>query len=163
MLSGQQIVEEGIVAPREPAAIQPASVDLTLSDDWFCRLRPGRVAIAFERPEYEWQPSLVLEPGEFALAATEEWVDIPPEFVGRVEGKSTLARMGLIVHTTAGFIDPGFHGKITLELCNVGPCSLVLEPGMYICQLSVARMERVDGVYKGKYQGARGVEGAKLA
>ena len=163
MLSGQQIVEEGIVAPREPAAIQPASVDLTLSDDWFYRLRPGRVNIARDRPEYEWQPSLVLEPGEFALAATEEWVDIPPEFVGRVEGKSTLARMGLIVHTTAGFIDPGFHGKITLELCNVGPCSLVLEPGMYICQLSVARMERVDGVYKWKYQGARGVEGAKLA
>lgn len=163
MLSGQQIVEEGIVAPREPAAIQPASVDLTLSDDWFYRLRPGRVNIARERPEYEWQPSLALEPGEFALAATEEWVDIPPEFVGRVEGKSTLARMGLIVHTTAGFIDPGFHGNITLELCNVGPCTLVLEPGMYICQLSVARMERADGVYKGKYQGARGVEGAKLA
>lgn len=163
MLSGQQIVEEGIVAPHGPAAIQPASVDLTLSEDWFYRLRPGRVAIARERPEYEWDPSLMLRPGEFALAATAEWVEIPPEFVGRVEGKSTLARMGLIVHTTAGFIDPGFHGKITLELCNVGPCTLVLEPGMYICQLSVARMERVDGVYKGKYQGAKGVEGAKLA
>lgn len=76
---------------------------------------------------------------------------------------STLARMGLIVHTTAGFIDPGFRGKITLELKNVGPCTLVLTPGMYICQLSVQRMERVDGVYNGKYQGAKGVEGAKLA
>ena len=163
MLSGKQIVEESIVTPREPAAIQPASVDLTLSDDWFYRLRPSLVNVARHRPDYDWDPSLMLKPGEFALAATEEWVEIPPEFVGRVEGKSTLARMGLIVHTTAGFIDPGLHGKITLELCNVGPCTLVLEPGMYICQLSVARMERVDGVYKGKYQDAMGVEGAKLA
>lgn len=75
---------------------------------------------------------------------------------------SSMARMGLIVHTTAGFIDPGFEGYVTLELANVGPATLVLTPHMYLCQLSVHRMERVDGVYKGKYQGARGVEGAKL-
>lgn len=163
MLSGLQIVEHGIVTPANPAAIQPASVDLTLADDWFSRLRPSTVFLPDGRPTYYNEAGYGLNPGEFALACTEEYVNVPPEFVGRVEGRSTLARMGLIVHTTAGFIDPGFHGKVTLELKNVGPLSLALTPGMLICQLSVARMERVDGVYDGKYQGATGVEGAKRA
>ena len=163
MLSGRQIVECGIVSPAAEVAIQPASVDLTLADDFFYSLVPGTVHLPTERPGYREEWSLQLAPDAFVLACTDEVVLIPPEFVGRVEGKSTLARMGLVVHTTAGFIDPGFRGKITLELKNVGPCTLVLTPGMYICQLSVQRMERVDGVYNGKYQGARGVEGAKLA
>lgn len=163
MLSGKQIVEYGIVEPAAPEAVQPASVDLTLGDDWFHRLRAGTVFLPEERPRYYSDASLILYPGDFALAATAEFVHIADEFVGRVEGKSTLARMGLIVHTTAGFIDPGFRGKITLELKNVGPCVLGLKPGMYICQLSVQRMERVDSVYNGKYQGATGVEGAKIS
>ena len=163
MLSGRQIVEYGIVSPAAEAAIQPASVDLTLANDWFHLLRPGTVFLPEGRPSYDIEASLSLEPGKFALACTDEVVLVPSEFVARVEGKSTLARMGLIVHTTAGFIDPGFRGKVTLELKNVGPCTLVLTPGMYICQLSVQRMERVDGVYNGKYQGATGVEGAKIS
>lgn len=164
MLSGKQIIEYGIVESAAPEAVQPASVDLTLCSDEFLWPERDTLLLPLETPTYTIHSGCPrLEPGDFVLASTVEDVHIPPEFVGRVEGKSTLARMGLIVHTTAGFIDPGFQGKITLELKNVGPCALVLKPGMYICQLSVQRMERVDSVYNGKYQGATGVEGAKIS
>ena len=164
MLSGNQIVEYGIVEPAAPGAVQPASVDLTLCGEEFLWPERDTLFLPLETPTYTIHSgSPRLESGDFVLASTVEDVYIPPEFVGRVEGKSTLARMGLIVHTTAGFIDPGFRGRITLELKNVGPCALVLKPGMYICQLSVQRMERIDSVYNGKYQGATGVEGAKIS
>lgn len=164
MLSGRQIVEAGIVTPQSEDAVQPASVDLRLGMDRPLRLIAGTYGLGITPARYEPVASSIwaLEPGDFRLVATAERVKVPPEYVGRVEGKSSMARMGLIVHTTAGFIDPGFEGYVTLELANVGPARLILTPHMYICQLSVHRMERVDGVYAGKYQGAKGVEGAKL-
>jgi dCTP deaminase len=80
--------------------------------------------------------SLTLFPRDFCLATTEEYIRVPDDLVARVEGKSSLGRLGLTCHATAGFIDPGFEGRITLELYNMNPNPIVLRPGRAICQLS---------------------------
>ncbi len=125
--------------------IQPASVDLRLSD---CKLSNGT----------RW-----IFPGEFMLACTLETVHIPPDLVAQVNGKSSLGRLGLSVHITAGFIDPGFRGQITLELHNCSNKTIRLERRMKICQLVLQRLtspcERPYGhpTRKSKYQGQTGI------
>lgn len=103
----------------EDRAFQPASVDLRLGS-WEADAWDGHF----------------MEPGEFLLASTTEHVDIPPDLAARIEGKSSLGRLGLAVHITAGFIDPGFRGKLVLELKNMGNEDVRLTHGMYIAQLS---------------------------
>ena len=103
----------------------------------------------------------ILHPGEFALAHTAEFVKIPPDLVARVEGRSSLGRLAIVVHATAGFIDPGFEGTITLELSNLGRAAVKLYSGMRIGQLVFHTMtspaERPYGIGRGsKYQGQRG-------
>ena len=126
------------------SAIQPASVELRL-DLTGGVLRPLYCKTvrfsATERVEPQMQRDaceggqLVLHPGACALATTMERVKIPADLVAQVNGKSSLARAFLIIHTTAGFIDPGFEGQITLELANMGPQSLVLPHGLRVAQL----------------------------
>ncbi len=125
--------------------IQPASVDLRLSD---CKLSNGT----------RW-----IFPGEFLLACTLETVRIPADLVAQVNGKSSLGRLGLSVHITAGFIDPGFRGQITLELHNCSNASIRLERRMKICQLVLQRLtspaERPYGhpSRRSKYQNQMGI------
>lgn len=109
-----RLTEDRIITPA-PAdkAIQPASVDLRLGGD----------------------ARLCIEPGQFVLAATLERVRIPTDLVARIEGKSSIGRRGVMVHVTAGFIDPGFEGHITLECFNLSTKRFVLDPGEYVCQL----------------------------
>ena len=96
---------------------------------------------------------VVLDPGQFALASTIERFEIGSKVAGRLEGKSSLARLGLIVHTTAGFFDPGFRGYATLELLNVSPRPIVLRPGMPIAQMAFFQMlSAPDHLSDGKYQ-----------
>lgn len=125
--------------------IQPASVDLTLMNQL---LIPGRVAgrtCSLARPwdghhiEFD---SFVLSPGEFVLGSTIETVTLGRRHAARFEGKSSLGRLGLITHVTAGFIDPGFHGRITVELANVGPAPIELIPGQPIGQICFIRLSR---------------------
>ena len=104
-----------------------------------------------------------LDPGVFTLGTTIERIELPPGLAARVEGKSSLARLGLMVHSTAGFIDPGFKGTITLEMVNQNPRPLMLKIGMRICQLSFfemyGRVERPYGhpALKSKYNNQSGV------
>lgn len=103
----------------------------------------------------------ILSPGEFILASTEEIVTLPGNILGRLEGRSSIARLGLTVHVTAGIIDPGFSGRITLEIANLGPKSITLYPGMRICAISFDRLDFfVDRPYgqkkSAKYQYQRG-------
>ena len=104
----------------------------------------------------------VLHPGEFVLGSTYESVSLPDDLAGRLEGKSSLGRLGLLTHSTAGFIDPGFTGHITLELSNVANLPIMLWPGMKIGQLCIFRLsspaEHPYGaaVYGSRYQGQRG-------
>jgi dCTP deaminase len=104
----------------------------------------------------------VIHPGEFALGATQEWVELPDDLVARIEGKSSLGRLGLLTHSTAGFVDPGFSGHITLELSNVANLPITLWPGMKIGQLCLFRLTTPaehpygSAVYGSRYQDQRG-------
>lgn len=100
---------------------------------------------------------VTLHPQQFMLAATREYIGLPDNLVARVEGKSSLGRLGLMVHVTAGFVDPGWQGPLTFELANVSPLPIRLYPGMPIAQISFIRMTSpADNPYSGKYQGATG-------
>lgn len=110
-----------------------------------------------EGPTMDWIHGYWLAPGQFVLGSSLERVKLPDFMVARIEGKSTLARWGLMVHVTAGFVDPGFEGNLTLELYNVGPFEILLTPAMAISQLSFDVMRnRATKPYRGKYQGSEG-------
>lgn len=112
--------------------------------------------------EQDGEDPFVLHPGEFVLGSTYEQVTLPDDLAGRLEGKSSLGRLGLLTHSTAGFIDPGFSGHITLELSNVANLPITLWPGMKIGQLCLFRLSSAAEFPYGsaqagsKYQGQRG-------
>ena len=112
--------------------------------------------------EPEGQEPFILHPGEFVLGSTYERVSLPDDVAARLEGKSSLGRLGLLTHSTAGFIDPGFSGHVTLELSNVATLPIKLWPGMKIGQLAFFRLstpaEHPYGSekYGSRYQGQRG-------
>ncbi len=156
--------------PFDTAMVQPSSVDVRL--DRFFRVfenhRYPHIDPAQEQPELTRmvEPAgdepFILHPGEFALASTYEVVSLPDDVAGRLEGKSSLGRLGLLTHSTAGFIDPGFSGHVTLELSNVATLPIKLWPGMKIGQLCLFRLsspaEHPYGSekYGSRYQGQRG-------
>ncbi|HEY8475363.1 MAG TPA: dCTP deaminase [Chloroflexota bacterium] len=136
------------IDPFDEAMVQPASVDLRL-DRSFRVFRNTRYTHIDPRQQQDELTDLlmvdedepfVLHPGEFVLAGTRERVRLPADLVGRLEGKSSLGRLGLIIHSTAGFIDPGFDGRITLELSNHSTLPMLLFPGMKIGQISFLRL-----------------------
>jgi dCTP deaminase len=155
------------VEPYDPADLQPSSIDLHL-DRSFRVFRNNRYAFIDPR---EAQPDLtellevrddepfILHPGEFVLGQTLEWVELPTDLVARLEGKSSLGRLGLLIHSTAGYVDPGWKGTLTLELSNVANLPIALYAGMRIGQISFFRMsspvERPYGSSElgSKYQG----------
>lgn len=147
--------------PPEDVQIQPASLDLRLGRGFH---------VQREGEDGQWHEDtnahadhFLLRRGDFLLATTLEYIELPADLVARVEGKSSLGRRGLMVHVTAGFIDPGFKGNITLEMMNLSPRPIALKIGMRICQLSFEKVDgRVERPYghpalKSKYQGQLGV------
>ena len=163
--------------PYEPAMIQPASIDVRL-DRYFRLFDNHKYTVidpAQDQPdltrlvEVEPTASFVLHPGEFVLAATFEQVTLPDDVAARLEGKSSLGRLGLLTHSTAGFIDPGFSGHVTLELSNVATLPITLWPGMKIGQLCFFRLsspaEEPYGSprYGSRYQGQRGPTASRSA
>ena len=165
-------IESGRIGidPYVPENVQPSSVDL----------RVDRVFRVFENHLYSFidpktpQPDLttakavepdgrfILHPGEFVLGATYERIRLPDDIVARLEGKSSLGRIGLLIHSTAGFVDPGFDGYLTLELANVANLPIAIYPGMLIGQVSFYHLsspaEHPYGSQRAgsKYQGQRG-------
>jgi len=165
-------IDQGRVSvdPYDPGMVQPSSIDVRL--DRFFRVfenhRYPYIDPSIERAELtrmvESAPdeSFILHPGEFVLASTYEVITLPDDIAGRLEGKSSLGRLGLLTHSTAGFIDPGFSGHVTLELSNVATLPIKLWPGMKIGQLCLFRLESPaehpygSQVYGSRYQGQRG-------
>lgn len=151
ILPDWQIIEYGekLISPFKHSNVQPASVDLTLSGVFIepkglyfpIDLLDLNGTIDQER-DYLRQTadSYLLKPRTFVLGSTAEMVKVPPNLVGRVEGKSSLGRLGLLVHSTAGFIDPGFEGTITLEFYNLNPRRIWLHAGQKICQVSFTEL-----------------------
>lgn len=136
------------IDPFDGALVQPSSVDLRAGDR-FRVFRNNRYAYIDVREPMEGLTELVetteeepfiLHPGEFVLGATLERLTLGDDLVARLEGKSSLGRLGLLIHSTAGFIDPGFSGTITLELSNVANLPITIYPGMKIGQVSFLRM-----------------------
>ncbi|ONI61867.1 MULTISPECIES: dCTP deaminase [Microbacteriaceae] len=158
------------LAPSDDAMVQPSSVDVRL--DRYFRLFDNHkypfIDPAEDQPELtrliETKPDepFILHPGEFVLGATYEQVTLPDDVAARLEGKSSLGRLGLLTHSTAGFIDPGFSGHVTLELSNVATLPIKLWPGMKIGQLCFFQLssptEKPYGSaeYSSRYQGQRG-------
>ena len=137
-----------IVDPLGDGAIQPASVDVHL-DRSFLVFRNSRKPYIdvrestedlTEKVEIRNDVPFILHPGEFVLASTLEHIELPDDLVARVEGKSSLGRLGLLIHSTAGYVDPGFKGHLTLELSNVANLPITLYFGMKIGQLSYLRL-----------------------
>jgi dCTP deaminase len=147
-----RLVEEGRirVEPWDSSLVQPASVDLRLGDSFrvFHNYRVSTIDLR-EPPENLTEEvvvrpdeAFVIHPGEFCLGRTLEWVELPDDIVARIEGKSSLGRLGLIVHATAGFCDPGWKGTLTLELNNLTRVPIKLYPGLLIAQLSFMTLDR---------------------
>ncbi|PKQ37140.1 MAG: dCTP deaminase [Actinobacteria bacterium HGW-Actinobacteria-1] len=136
------------IEPFDPEDIQPSSVDLHLSPRFqvfrnsrYPYIDPSREqAGLMELVEATAGEPFVLHPGEFVLGATLERVVLPDDIVARLEGKSSLGRLGLLIHSTAGYVDPGWDGTLTLELSNVANLPIVLTPGMPIGQISFTQM-----------------------
>jgi dCTP deaminase len=159
-----------VIEPLGDNAIQPSSVDLHC-DSLFRVFRNDTTPYIDPKQSQEDLTELVevaedgafiLHPGEFVLGSTLELVALPDDLVARLEGKSSLGRLGLLIHSTAGFVDCGFNGHLTLELSNVATLPIALYPGMKIGQISFLRMTTPadnpygSGATGSKYQGQRG-------
>ncbi len=157
--------------------IQPASVDLRLGREF---LEFQRTNIPSIHPESEGEveeyvsetvvddgDEFILHPGDFVLGTTKERVEIPPDLIAHVEGRSSLGRLAIVVHATAGLCDPGYHGQITLELSNLGAAPVALAPDMRISQLTFTELtspaERPYGKERGsKYQDQSGPQASRI-
>jgi dCTP deaminase len=158
------------IDPFDDSCVQPSSVDLRLDNLFRVFLNHTMPVIDVKQDledltrlvEIAAGDAFILHPGEFVLGSTSERVTLPDDLVARIEGKSSLGRLGLLIHSTAGFIDAGFSGHITLELSNVANLPITLYPGMKIGQVSFLAMTTPADVPYGssrvgsKYQGQRG-------
>jgi len=163
----------------DPAVqIQPASIDLRLGHEF---IEFDRANVPFIRPEtfdetddqvtsdifIEDTDEFILHPGDFVLGSTKEYVEIPDDLVASIEGRSSLGRLAVVVHATAGWVDPGFEGTITLELSNLGNTPVALTPGSRVAQLVLMELlspsRRPYGIERGsKYQGQQGPQMSKI-
>jgi dCTP deaminase len=168
----KRLLDEGRIEidPYDPALLQPSSVDVRV-DRFFRVFHNARYPyIDVKQPqedltemvEVDEETAFILHPGEFVLGSTLERVRLPDDLVARLEGKSSLGRLGLLIHSTAGYIDPGWDGQVTLELSNVANLPITIYYGMKIGQISFVQLsEPADSPYGAagvgsKYQGQKG-------
>ena len=159
-----------IIDPFDPELVQPSSVDVRM-DRYFRVFNNSKYTHIDPKQQQDDLTSMVevaedepfvLHPGEFVLGSTLERFALPAHMAGRLEGKSSLGRLGLLTHSTAGFVDPGFSGRITLELSNVANLPITLWPGMKVGQLALFKMTSPaeipygSSVLGSKYQGQEG-------
>lgn len=144
----KEYLEEGkiVIDPlKDEQQIQPSSVDMRLGDEFkvFKVIRKPYIDPKDKEDIAEYMESstvpegeaFIIHPNEFALATTQEYVKVPDDLVARVEGRSSMGRLGVTMHVTAGYVDPGFEGRITLEISNIGAMPVALYPGQRVCQL----------------------------
>ena len=162
----KMIEDKSLVAePIEPAQIQPASIDIRLGNT-FSIVKDSSTGIINLEDKIEYETietdTYVLLPGQFVLATTMEYFELPDDLTAFVEGRSSLGRMGLFIQN-AGWVDPGFKGEITLELFNANRCAIELKAGRRVGQLVFAKMDQeAQNPYRGKYQGQMGATGSRV-
>ena len=152
------------IDPYDPTCLQPSSVDLHLDREFrvFRNNRYPYIDVRQSQPDLTElvaigdEEPFILHPGEFVLGQTLEWVELPDDLVARLEGKSSLGRLGLLIHSTAGYVDPGWKGNLTLELSNVANLPIALYFGVKIGQISLFRMTSpVERPYGSKELGSK--------
>jgi dCTP deaminase len=176
-----RLIEDGRIKidPWDPSMVQPASLDLRLGDSFRVFHNHKVTAIDLREPptnlteqiKVEQDEPFVIHPGEFCLGRTLEHVELPDDIVARIEGKSSLGRLGLIVHATAGFCDPGWRGTLTLELNNLTRVPIRLYAGLPIAQLSFMTLdapaarpyghEQLGSKYQGQVEATESRYGAR--
>jgi dCTP deaminase len=164
-----------VLTPYDPEMMQPSSIDVRLDKYFrvFDNHKYAAIDPAIEQAELtrlvevDRGEPFILHPGEFVLGSSYESVKLPDDIAARLEGKSSLGRLGLLTHSTAGFIDPGFEGNVTLELSNVATLPINLWPGMKIGQMCFFRLSSPaehpygSGPYGSRYRGQRGPTASK--
>ncbi|NLD49910.1 MAG: dCTP deaminase [Clostridiaceae bacterium] len=153
------------ISPLSKDQVQPASVDVRLGNT-FSIVEDSFTGIVTLENEIKYKTiktdTYVLLPGQFVLATTMEYIELPNDLTAFVEGRSSLGRMGLFIQN-AGWVDPGFNGEITLELYNANRCAIELKAGRRIGQLVFAKMDNAAlNPYNGKYQGQKGATGSRV-
>jgi len=167
----KELASYGMIEPFNDDQVEPASYDVRLGFDFLVFQRDDTAVIDMNDPADITKPVTVEEggyflmhPGEFALGRTLETVNIPTDLVARIEGKSSIGRLGQMIHITAGYIDPGFHGPVTLELYSVHPLPVMLRPPQLIAQISFHEMSSTPSKpYEGRYQHADTVQSSRFA
>ena len=161
------MLDEGtlVASPITPEQIQPASIDVRLGDT-FSIVEDSSLGIVTLENEIQYKTiktdTYLLLPGQFVLATTMEYFELPDDLTAFVEGRSSLGRMGLFIQN-AGWVDPGFKGEITLELFNANRCAIELKAGRRVGQLVFAKLDqKALNPYAGKYQGQRGATGSRV-
>ena len=163
----RRMLDEGrlVIEPIDDHAIQPASIDCRLgstfliADDKRMHVLSLRSKIIYHEVK---EPVITLPPHSFLLATTKEYVRLPEDVTAFVEGRSSIGRMGLFIQN-AGWVDPGFRGRLTLELYNANSLPIRLEAGRRICQLVFCRMDiKASTPYAGKYQGQKTTTGSRI-
>ena len=170
ILSDKTITEmlksrELVIEPLNADQIQPASVDVRLGNTFsIVDDTPSGIITLNSQITYKTITSdrYLILPGQFVLATTMEYFELPDDLTAFVEGRSSLGRMGLFIQN-AGWVDPGFHGEITLELFNANRCAIELQAGRRVGQLVFAKMDSAAlNPYRGKYQGQKGATGSRV-
>jgi len=162
----RQLIDEGrlVIEPLGRDSIQPASVDCSLGTRYLLVDENQMGVLTFRTPIRYREldaPSITLPPHSFVLATTREKIELPDDLTAFVEGRSSIGRMGLFIQN-AGWVDPGFRGRITLELYNANSLPIQLESGRRICQLVFCKMDRPAAVpYRGKYQDQQTTAGSR--
>ncbi len=156
---------ELVVTPLDEKSIQPASIDCRLGDH-FLLVEHNQMDIITLDSEIKYREitseTITIPPHTFLLATTQEYVEVPNNLTAFVEGRSSIGRIGLFIQN-AGWVDPGFKGRITLELYNAGSLPIKLQAGKRICQLVFCKMDRqAQNPYKGKYQGQKMTVGSRV-
>jgi dCTP deaminase len=163
--------------PNYETALAACSLDLRLNNE-FQTFKPRRLFAG--KPFFDTRSTkntnltktivlkndepFILSPGEFALASTLEWLELPPDIAGRLEGRSSLGRLGIVVHSTAALIHPGIKGRIVLELGNHAPISVALYPGMRVCSVSFEQLTQPAAKpYSGKYMHQKGTLSSRIS
>ncbi len=158
------LVIDPLAVDEDEWQIQPASVDLRLSNEFLVFntpktpiIRPGETNLdeCVEEVYVEDDEEFILHPGDFVLGQTTEMVEIPRDILGMVQGRSSIGRLAVIVHATAGIVDPGYEGRITLELSNLGEAPVALKPGMRLLQIMFAQLLTPCEVPYGEERGSK--------
>lgn len=174
----KEVIKSGkiMITPFEPALVQPSSYNLRLANSFRIFKNIKQAFLDTKKPvtdfmeliEIKNNEPIIIHPREFVLGETREYFEFPKDIVGRLEGKSSLARLGIIIHTTAGYFDPGFKGTATLEISNLANIPIALYPGMKIAQMSFHFLSTpADSPYGSrklgsKYQGQKGPTESRL-